>query len=76
MRAGSFGYYAPALLGTRLVIVVLDNGLHVSTISDDVLVLTLRERECPPAESASSSLETKYEIDDDSAHGHLPLPKG
>ena len=38
--------------------------------------LTLRERECPSAESASISLETKYEIDADSADGHLPLPKG
>ena len=32
--------------------------------------LTLRERECPSAESASISLETKYEIDADSADGH------
>ena len=33
------------------------------------------ERECPFAESASISLETKYEIDADSADGHLPLPR-
>ena len=38
--------------------------------------LTLRERECPSAESASILLETKYEIDADEAGGHLPLPKG
>ena len=38
--------------------------------------LTLRERECPSADSASISLEIKYEIGADSADGHLPLPKG
>ena len=44
------------------------------TRNEKMAKLTLRER--PSAESASFSLETKYEIDADSADGHLPLPKG
>ena len=48
-------------------------GFFFPTVVGD---LTLRKRECPFAESASKSLETKDEIDADSADGHLPLPKG
>ena len=50
--------------------------MPIQQIDDLLSALTLRARECPSAESASISLETKYEIDADSADRHLPLPRG